>query len=60
MEGRVLTSSNLAVRVGMKYFFQKGRGWTKGRRDGGGGGFFTLILDFHEKEEYQQSDFQFV
>ena len=34
---------------------EKGRDLTKG----GGGGFFTFILNFYKKEEHQ-NDFQFV
>ena len=44
---------------GDEIFFLEREGWTKGGDCLERGGFFTFILNFHEKEEYQ-NDFQFV
>ena len=47
-EGGGLTSSNLAIRVGMKHFFQKGSAWTKrgGIAQKGGGGTLHFYIKF--------------
>ena len=50
--GGRIDSSNLAIRVGMKYFLLEREGLLRT------GGFFTFILNFHKKEEYE-NDFQF-